>query len=267
MIDIGDGPPLVLLPGIQGRWEWIAPTVRALAERCRVIAFSFPGEPASACDHDPSAGFGMFVRQIDLMLDRAGVGQAAICGVSFGGLVAVHYAAARPGRTSALAVVSAPGPKWLPDDRARRYMRAPLRSVPAFAVTAAGRLLPEVRAALPTAGQRAGFLARHLGRVLAAPMSPRMMADRLRLVDPVETADACARVLAPTLVITGETGLDRVVPVDSTRAYAEAIRGASLAQLDRTGHLGLVTRPREFADIVGRFVIAHAASTREQVTS
>jgi pimeloyl-ACP methyl ester carboxylesterase len=98
------------------------------------------------------------------------------------------------------------------------------------------------------------FFARHVGRAIAAPMSPARMADRLRMVDPSDTADACARVLAPTLVITGEPGLDRVVPVDSTRGYVAAIRGARIVQLERTGHLGLVTRPREFAEIVGGFI-------------
>jgi len=258
MIDLGHGPPLVLLPGIQGRWEWIAPTVRALADHCRVIAFSFPGEPQSGCAHDGSAGFAMNVRQIDAMLDRAGLREAAVCGVSYGGLVAVHYAACRPDRTRALALASAPGPDWTPDDRARRYMRAPFRSVPAFAVTAAGRLLPEVHAALPSVGARAGFLAQHLGRVLASPMSPARMADRLRIVDPAETTAACARIAAPTLIITGEPALDRVVPVASTRHYADAIRGAAVVEMERTGHLGLVTRPREFARIVGSFVRTHA---------
>jgi pimeloyl-ACP methyl ester carboxylesterase len=257
MIDVGKGPPIVLLPGVQGRWEWIAPTVYALAGRCRVITFSFPGEPASECTHDPASGFEMFVRQIDGMLDRAGLPGAAICGVSFGGLVAVHYAARRPGRTRALAVVSAPGPGWAPDERARRYMRAPVRSVPAFVVTAAGRLLPEVRAALPPAHAWMSFFARHAGRALTAPMSPARMADRLGMVDPADTAEACARIAAPTLVVTGEPGLDRVVPVESTRGYVAAIRGARLVQIDRTGHLGLVTKPHEFAQIVGTFVNSH----------
>ena len=31
MIDVGNGPPLVLIPGMQGRWEWMQPTVNALA--------------------------------------------------------------------------------------------------------------------------------------------------------------------------------------------------------------------------------------------
>ena len=261
MIDVGHGPPLVLLPGIQGRWEWIAPTVRALAERCRVIAFSFPGEPASGCAHEPASGFDMFVSQIDRVLDAAGLARAAICGVSFGGLVAVTYASRRPERTCALALVSAPGPSWAPDDRARRYMRAPLRSVPVFAVSAASRMLPEVKAALPAYGARMRFLARHAGRVLTAPMSPRRMTERLQLVDSADITAACARVMAPTLVVTGEAGLDRVVPVASTREYQHAIQGAAVVEFDRTGHLGLVTRPREFADIVGGFVVAHAEET------
>jgi pimeloyl-ACP methyl ester carboxylesterase len=254
MIDIGQGPPLVLLPGIQGRWEWIAPAAHALAEQCRVITCSLPGEPQSLCPHDAAHGFEMFVRQIDLMLDRAGVAEAAVCGVSFGGLVAAHYAARRPERTRALVITSAPGPGWVPDARARRYMRAPVRSIPAFAVTAARRLLPEMRAAMPATRQCADFFARHVLRALAAPMSPRRTADRLRLLVASDTAGVCACVEAPTLVVTGEPGLDRVVPVESTRGYAAAIRGAEIVQLDRTGHVGLVTRPHAFADIVGGFV-------------
>ena len=74
MVDIGTGPPLVLIPGIQGRWEWIAPTARALASQFRVLAFSLPGEPGSRCPHAAHEGFEMFLRQIDEVLDRAQVG-------------------------------------------------------------------------------------------------------------------------------------------------------------------------------------------------
>ena len=35
----GSGPPLVLVPGMQGRWEWMTPTVEALARRFRVGTF------------------------------------------------------------------------------------------------------------------------------------------------------------------------------------------------------------------------------------
>jgi pimeloyl-ACP methyl ester carboxylesterase len=82
------------------------------------------------------------------------------------------------------------------------------------------------------------------------------MAERIKLRDEVDLSADCERIAAPTLVITGEPGLDRVVPVDSTRRYAEVIRGARYAMLERTGHLGLVTRADRFSHIVCEFINA-----------
>ena len=55
------------------------------------------------------------------------------------------------------------------------------------------------------------------------------------------------------LVITGEDGLDRVVSPDLTRRYLSALPDARHAVLPRTGHIGLLTKPAEFADLVRRF--------------
>ena len=77
----------------------------------------------------------------------------------------------------------------------------------------------------------------------------------------------CARVEAPTLVITGESTLDRVVPVDSTREYVGTIRGARCAMLERTGHIGPMTRPEEFAAILGDFAHACADADRSRRTA
>ena len=59
------------------------------------------------------------------------------------------------------------------------------------------------------------------------------------------------------MVVTGEQSLDRVVPVESTREYLDAIPGARYEQLDGTGHLGLITAPDRFCRVVGSFVVAH----------
>ena len=40
VVDVGSGQPLVLIPGIQGRWQWMRPAVRELAKRFRVATFS-----------------------------------------------------------------------------------------------------------------------------------------------------------------------------------------------------------------------------------
>jgi pimeloyl-ACP methyl ester carboxylesterase len=55
-------------------------------------------------------------------------------------------------------------------------------------------------------------------------------------------------------VLTGEPGLDRTVPVDLTERYMTLIPGAERAWLPRTGHMGTVTRPDEFARLVTEFV-------------
>lgn len=254
MVDRGSGTPIVVVPGIQGRWEWMQPTVEALVERHRVITFSLCGDAGSGCRIDDRLGFGNYVRQIDAVLDRAELQQAALCGVSFGGLVAVHYAASRPERVTALVLVSAPGPRWRPDQRVMKYLRAPRLLAPLFIARSPLAMTKEIVAAFPGKRDRWAFRRRHLRRVLSARLSPVRMAQRVKLAMKENFLDDCARVKAPTLVVTGEAELDQIVPVESTRDYLAAIPGARGAVFEGTGHLGLVTRPAAFAQLVGDFV-------------
>lgn len=248
-----DSPPVVLVPGIQGRWEWMEPAVRALALRHRVVTGSLAGEPHSL-PFDPARGFDNYVEQLDRWYEAAGFSRATVCGVSFGGLIAVRYAAHRPEKVTSLILVSTPGARWQPDRTAESYMRAPRLLAPLFVARAPARILPEVLKSQPTPWRAAAFSARHLTRVVKAPMSPARMAERGRLIRSVDFVADARRVSAPTLIVTGEPGLDRVVPVESTRSYLDLIPLARATVLPRTGHIGLVSRPEVFADIVSSFV-------------
>ena len=259
MTDRGAGLPLVLVPGIQGRWEWMRPAVDALAARCRVISGSLPGDSGSIADVDPAVGFERYTEWLDGLLERAGVrGPVSLCGVSYGGWIALHYAAARPERVRSLTLVSTPSPTWQPGCRVERYLAAPRLMSPVFALGSCFRIYPEIAAAYPAPGARARFIASHLRRVVRYPAAPTCMAERARYADRVDFAADCTRIAVPTQVVTGEPGLDRVVEVASTREYLRAIPGARYDRLDRTGHIGLVTRPERFADTVTEFVQSHA---------
>jgi pimeloyl-ACP methyl ester carboxylesterase len=258
MIDLGSGPPVVLIPGIQGRWEWIEPAARALADRCRVLSLSLPGEPGGGMDVAADSSFDVFAEQVDRLLDAKGLSSAALCGVSFGGLVAVQYAASRPSRVRSLVLVSTPGPRWQPNARQARFLAAPRLLAPVFVFSARGRLYPEIRSALPSRRDQLSFGVRHGLRIARAPFSARRMSQRLRLAREVDFAAASRSVSAPTLVVTGEPHLDSVVPVADTREYLDLVRGARGATLAETGHIGLVTRPGAFAELVGAFVSEHA---------
>jgi pimeloyl-ACP methyl ester carboxylesterase len=254
MIALGSGPPIVMVPGVQGRWEWQRPALDALAERGRAITFSLCGEPGTKCRLTQVPGFDAHVDQVDGVLDRFGVERAAFCGVSYGGWVALRYAAARPDRVTALVLVSAPGPGFRPDLRQMRYVRAPWLLFPLFVASTRTKLRPEILSAVPEKRDRWHITRQQLRAMASAPISPGVMARRVRLAMHEDFRSDCAKVRAPTLIVTGEEDLDRVVPVRSTREYLDLIPGATAVVLAGTGHIGLITRPRQWAGIVCDFV-------------
>jgi pimeloyl-ACP methyl ester carboxylesterase len=255
-IDVGSGAPIVFVPGIQGRWEWMRPAVAALAQHCRVLVFSLADEPTAGADFDERDGFGSYVRQILDVMDTAGIERATLCGVSYGGLVAAAFAARHPDRVTGLVLVSAIPPSWTPDARARFFLRAPVLLSPLFCL-ASVRMHREIAAATPGVVRSMHASASQAWRALTHMMSPRRMARRVRLLEGLSLERELAPLRLRTLIVTGEPGLDRVVPVRLTREYLRIWPHATEATLARTGHIGCVTRADEFARIVARFAGAN----------
>ena len=261
MIDRGTGTPVVIMPGIQGRWEWLEPAVDALASRCRVVTFSLCDEPTSGFPFDPSRGIENYLDQLDAAFDRAGLDSAVLIGVSYSGPIATEYAARRPHRVSGLVLVSALPPDWTPNRRARFYLRAPRLLSPLFLLDSPARVLPEIRTALPAFADQVRFAAGQTRRTLKAFLSPSRMAARLHWTAKYDYADP-SQLRRPVLVVTGEDGLDRVVSPELTRRYLAAVPEASHVVLEHTGHIGLLTRAELFAQHVSRFAEEVTADVR-----
>ena len=96
MIDRGSGQTVVLIPSIQRRWEWMTNAIDALAKKCRVLTDSLQGDKGSNTALDPARGFESYVDWIDSLLRNANADTVSLCGVSFGGWIALHYTATRP---------------------------------------------------------------------------------------------------------------------------------------------------------------------------
>lgn len=256
IVDVGTGTPVVIIPGIQGRWEWMRPAVDVLSKYCRVITFSLADEATSGARFDESAGIWSYVQQVNDVMDAAGIRTATVCGVSFGGLIASAFAARHPERVAGLVLASALPPSWKPDARALFFMRAPRLLSPLFCV-ASLRMCPEIFAAKGR-WPGASFAVQHASTVLANMFSPRLMARRAGMVASLNVEQELARVRCRVLVVTGEPSLDRVVPVALTREYHRIWPHATEVVLQRTGHLGLITKPEEFAKLVSSFA-AHAS--------
>ncbi len=255
--DRGTGAPLVIVPGIQGRWEYLRPTLDTLAESFRVIGVHMDDRRASRGPRSPSGTLDVLADVIAEILDRRGVEQAAVCGISFGGLVALRFASRWSARASALVLASAPGPEWAPGRRHRIYRRAPWVFGPLFLAETPLRLRAEIAVALPHAAERRRLAWRQTRTFFTAPLSLSGMATRARLIGASSLREECRTITAPTLVMTGEPDLDRIVPVTSTLEYTAEIPNARYVRLSRTGHVGYLTRPPEFASAIREFLGGH----------
>ena len=259
MYDKGAGPAIVVIQPLQGRWQWTQRFLDALSERYRVVTYTLCGDFGSDCAPDPAHGFDAYVRQLENVMNQAGIARAALCGISFGGTVALRYAALHPERVTHLIVASAPGPGWRTNAEQAAYVARPLLTLPLFLSTAAGRLHAELAAALPRPRARLAFVVRAAIAAVRYPALPHVMARRVRLMQTIDLAGDAARISAPTLIVTGDPVLDRVVPVASTRQYLSHIRGSRYEMMENTGHSGSLTQPERLARIVGTFVNASSS--------
>lgn len=235
--------------------------IDALAARCRVVTFSLADEPSCGSRFDEAAGFGCYVEQVREAMDQAGLERATICGISYGGLIAAAFAARYPERASALVLISALPPTWKPNARVRFYLRAPRLLMPVFMV-ASLQLYGEMAATHGGVWKPLTQAARHGWNVLTHMFSPSRMANRVHLLARADFAGVNA-LRVPALVIAGEEALDRIVPVRATRQYVETWPHARFVIVERTGHLGFITRPDVFADLIAPFAGEHAPSAGE----
>ena len=246
MIDKGhvDTDPLVLIPGIQGRWEWMAPTIEALAQRHRVLTFlARRGERRRI--RVRRAGSRLIDRLIDRAAERRATRDRRVVRRVDRGAVRRAASRSRRGARAGVDAVAAVAARLGSRQSASKYPRADAAAVRDARMPRA--LAPEMfaararwpsRAAARRSSTRGARLAVSALAAADGDVGARLDGDRHRQRLP--------RVTAPTLVITGEP-LDRVVPVESTLEYLELIPGARHVVLPGTGHIGLSSKPREFA--------------------
>lgn len=251
MLVAGHGPTVLLIPGIQGRWEWARPAIRSLSRHLRIVTYSLSGERDAVPPLAPLT-FDDLVRQAVNALNRVTTGPAVVLGVSYGALIALRLAARHPDRVRGVVLASPLNADFTPDARMKRWARHPRLMAPAFLAGSPGRIVPELRAAHGRAWMPSALSL--LVDVARAPHSPDRMAARLHLLEGEDFVADCRAVHQPTLLVTGEPGLDRIVPAEASCRMLEWLPSARHVTLSHTGHWGLVTRRDAFAREVTQFV-------------
>jgi pimeloyl-ACP methyl ester carboxylesterase len=234
----GEGPPVVLVPGLAGGLQLLSPLARLLARNYHVIGFDLRGE-------DDCFALRRRFGRADLVEDLAefvewrGLERPALFGVSFGGVLALEFAARYPHRIQALGVQGV----------GCRYERGLLQRVASMVLS--GYPLP------PDSSFVNQFFNLLFGGRPPRPMfefvtrqcwqtDQSVMAHRLRLLERLDLTDRLGRVQTPTLALCGDR--DLLVSEHSLDGLRRGIPCAVVESLDGCGHLAFVTHPQRVAE-------------------
>lgn len=103
--DVGSGPPVVFVPGLGSGHGMFEPQVQAFRDRYRLILPDLRGNGRSGRLTGPAGA--ILDRQTDdlaALMDALGLERAAMVGVSYGGVVGLHFALRHPDRLAGLAI-------------------------------------------------------------------------------------------------------------------------------------------------------------------
>ena len=211
----GEGPPVVLVHGLGGSARWWRETAAELARDHRVIVPELPG-----------FGYGMGEPRFRLadapvvlggLVERLGLGRAALVGHSFGALVCLGVAAVRPGAVRRLVLI-APPVRMASPKLAGNVVPA-VRTVLALPPSAALTVMADIASRAPAA------LLRAAGEVLARGGEPGIEAEPA----------------VPTMVVWGAR--DALVPVGGAGWVTRALPGARVRIIPGAGHVPMLDQP------------------------
>jgi pimeloyl-ACP methyl ester carboxylesterase len=267
---VGAGEPLLWIEGGPGLPAHLArPDVELIADRFRCFLVNAPGcgRTSPPVDRD---GYGIdgHVQFFDAVRRALGLGQVTLMGHSWGGLIAVAYAAVIPEPVRRLVVIDG----YLGDssvdaaesvaERERALDR--VRDRPWFpAAMAASAIWDQLELITPEelreadnpnwplyfAEPESGLARAHIERI---GREVRWNVDVLRSWasswSAIDLRPALARITCPTLVVAGEH--DFICGPVWNRPIAAGIRGAEYVEIPGTGHLPQYEAPEVFRRIL-----------------
>ncbi len=227
------------------RHIWL-PLVDVLATRVAVMALDLPGHGASPSASAPTIE--AMADHVVATMNAAGLQQAAIVGLSFGGSVAQAVAVRHPERVRALALLDTTAyyGDGAPRTWAGRVERARHEGLPALSTFQLERWFSD-----RFRGRRPDLC--DAVSALFAATSLDGYADACTALGVMDLREGIASVRCPTVVVVGD--LDLATPVAHAEQIHRSVAGSRLHVLRGCKHLSVVERPAAviglIADTIG----------------
>ncbi|WP_009475435.1 alpha/beta fold hydrolase [Rhodococcus sp. JVH1] len=262
-VDVGAGPPVVLVHGLLGSHESWAPQISRLAKKHRVVAPDLFGHGQS---DKPSGDYSLSAHAATLrdLMDHLGISSAAFVGHSLGGGIVMQLTYLFPERVDRLCLVSSGGLG---------------REVSVFlkAATLPGSELVLPLLASDRLRRTTENILKHLGR-LGLPVQPsRSATETWRSLETVSDKSSRAAFLASTRAVVGLRGQtvsakqhfskfeslpsllvwggrDKMIPASHAENLRRVVPDSRVEIFPRAGHFPQLDEPELFFRVLDEFL-------------
>lgn len=247
VIDVGDGPAILLIPGLSGDSQVFRRQIAALSAYFRVIA---PNLRADFNGVEPR--FDQFAHDMATVLDACEAPSACALGLSFGVPIAVRFASLYRERVWALVLTNGLARLDLSHVGLNRTLLIPIarfltRFAPSRLVRWLGRLWGSQRVWVfdPSPGNEA-----IIDYELEAPQRFPLSTSGVRMATfkDCDLRPDLRRLKHPALVIVGAA--DTYTPIEWQREIADLLPNSTYVELPTGGHLTLISHADTFNEVV-----------------
>jgi pimeloyl-ACP methyl ester carboxylesterase len=240
----GDGPPLVLIPGLAGGIDLVTPLAQVLSQHFRVIAYQLRGEEDCFALRR-RFGMGDLVEDLAEFIEWMGLERPDVMGLSFGGVIGLEYAARFPQRMRSLSVqgVGARLEKSLVKFVAGLVLKDyPLPTNCEFV----NQFFQMLFGRGPQPKNLMEFVTKHCWQT-----DQSVMTHRFHLVRRIDLRPSLQNIRNPVLVMSGQR--DVFISNHSLLELCEGIDEVEFVRLKTGGHLAFLADPERVVDEVVRF--------------
>jgi 3-oxoadipate enol-lactonase len=236
----GDRTPLVFLHGVgsdKSVWE---PQLEHFGRTRRTLAFDYPGYGDS--EFRDKATRDDYAAAVLAAMTALGIGEAHICGLSLGGVVAIAMHAAAPDRCASLTLA----------DTFAAHPQGQAIYDRSIAASHDMRGLAEARVGALLVSEDAALRSDVIETMSAIDSEAyRLGARAVWLADQTERA---AAIRTPTLILVGDQ--DSITPPALSEELAALIPNAQLCVIEGASHLANLDKPEEFNRAIEDFLSA-----------
>jgi 3-oxoadipate enol-lactonase len=251
-LDAGAGPrTIVFLHGVGTDADSWAMQIAFFARRYRTVAWNLPGYGGTPALPAP-LDFGDIADTLKALVDRLRLSPVDLVGHSFGGMVALEFAARYPDLLRTLTLFATSPAFGRPDgDWQQKFVQERLAPIEA-GKSMAELAIDMVRSITGPGPDRAGM---QLARKSVGQVPTETFANGVRAIVTFDRRDVLPNIAVPTLVLAG--ALDTNAPATMMQKMALKIPTSQYVCMPGVGHLGNLENPRAFNEALDNFLAAN----------